>query len=62
MIKKICAIKTDKLYIKSNAYNNYYQTRTINSFKVLLEEYFNKIEIVETEKETKKNRGRNKRA
>ncbi|WP_235689901.1 hypothetical protein [Clostridioides difficile] len=46
--------KTDKLYIKSNAYNNYYQTRTINSFKVLLEEYFNKIEIVETEKETKK--------
>ncbi len=53
--------KTDKLYIKSNAYNNYYQTRTINSFKVLLEEYFNKIEIVETEKKLK-NRGRNKRA
>ncbi|PBG83510.1 DEAD/DEAH box helicase, partial [Clostridioides difficile] len=52
--KKDMCYKTDKLYIKSNAYNNYYQTRTINSFKVLLEEYFNKIEIVETEKETKK--------
>lgn len=52
--KKDMCYKTDKLYIKSNAYNNYYQTRTIDSFKVLLEEYFNKIEIVETEKETKK--------
>ncbi|HFQ6533935.1 TPA: DEAD/DEAH box helicase [Clostridioides difficile] len=51
--KKDMCYKTDKLYIKSNAYNNYYQTRTIDSFKVLLEEYFNKIEIVETEKETK---------
>ncbi|MCI2341705.1 DEAD/DEAH box helicase family protein, partial [Clostridioides difficile] len=52
--KKDMSYKTDKLYIKSNAYNNYYQTRTIDSFKVLLEEYFNKIEIVETEKEAKK--------
>ncbi|MDV9763971.1 DEAD/DEAH box helicase [Clostridioides difficile] len=51
--KKDMCYKTDKLYIKSSAYNNYYQTRTIDSFKVLLEEYFNKIEIVETEKETK---------
>ncbi|UUV16787.1 hypothetical protein [Clostridioides difficile] len=51
--KKDMCYKTDKLYIKSNAYNNYYQTRTIDSFKVLLEEYFNKIEILETEKETK---------
>ncbi|MEN7804266.1 DEAD/DEAH box helicase [Clostridioides difficile] len=51
--KKDMCYKTDKLYIKSNAYNNYYQTRTIDSFKVLLEEYFNKIEIVETEKEAK---------
>ncbi|MFL8672045.1 DEAD/DEAH box helicase, partial [Clostridioides difficile] len=52
--KKDMCYKTDKLYIKSNAYNNYYQTRAIDSFKVLLEEYFNKIEIIETEKETKK--------
>ncbi|HBG1446885.1 DEAD/DEAH box helicase [Clostridioides difficile] len=52
--KKDMSYKTDKLYIKSNAYNNYYQTRTIDSFKVLLEEYFNKIEIVETEKEAEK--------
>lgn len=52
--KKDMCYKTDKLYIKSNAYNNYYQTRTIDSFKVLLEEYFNKIEIVETEKEAEK--------
>ncbi|MCC0630788.1 DEAD/DEAH box helicase [Clostridioides sp. ES-S-0171-01] len=52
--KKDMCYKTDKLYIKSNAYNNYYQTRTIDSFKVLLEEYFNKIEIVKTEKEAEK--------
>ncbi|MGS6980752.1 DEAD/DEAH box helicase family protein [Clostridioides difficile] len=52
--KKDMCYKIDKLYIKSNAYNHYYQTRTIESFKVLLEEYFNKIEIVETEKEAEK--------
>lgn len=52
--KKDMCYKIDKLYIKSNAYNYYYQTRTIESFKVLLEEYFNKIEIVETEKEAEK--------
>ncbi|HBF7931058.1 DEAD/DEAH box helicase family protein [Clostridioides difficile] len=40
--------KVDKLYIKSQVYSNYYNTRTIQSFKVLLEEYFENIEIVDT--------------
>ncbi|ENY8540217.1 DEAD/DEAH box helicase family protein [Clostridioides difficile] len=39
--------KVDKLYIKSQVYSNYYNTRTIQSFKVLLEEYFENIEIAD---------------
>ncbi|MDV9843290.1 DEAD/DEAH box helicase, partial [Clostridioides difficile] len=39
--------KVDKLYIKSQIYSNYYNTRTIQSFKVLLEEYFDNVNITD---------------
>ncbi|HCQ5872842.1 TPA: DEAD/DEAH box helicase family protein [Clostridioides difficile] len=39
--------KVDKLYIKSQVYSNYYNTRTIQSFKVLLEEYFENVNITD---------------
>lgn len=38
--------EVDTIYIKSQIYKKYYSKRTIESFKVLLEEYFNNIEIV----------------
>ncbi|HGT1646689.1 TPA: DEAD/DEAH box helicase family protein [Clostridioides difficile] len=41
--------KVDKLYIKSQVYNHYYKTRTIQSFKFLLKEYFKKIKITKIE-------------
>ncbi|EGT5044475.1 DEAD/DEAH box helicase [Clostridioides difficile] len=40
--------KVDKLYIKSQVYSNYYNTRTVQSFKVLLEEYFENVNITDT--------------
>lgn len=40
--------KVDKLYIKSQVYSNYYNTRTVQSFKVLLEEYFENVNITST--------------
>ncbi|HFL3862715.1 TPA: DEAD/DEAH box helicase family protein [Clostridioides difficile] len=40
--------KIDKLYIKSQVYSNYYNTRTVQSFKVLLEEYFENVNITDT--------------
>ncbi|HBF3531491.1 TPA: DEAD/DEAH box helicase family protein [Clostridioides difficile] len=40
--------KVDKLYIKSQVYSNYYNTRTVQSFKVLLEEYFENVKITDT--------------
>lgn len=39
--------EVDNIYIKSQVYKKYYNSRTIESFKVLLEEYFNNIEIVD---------------
>lgn len=36
----------DNIYIKSQVYSKYYNSRTLESFKVLLEEYFDDIEIV----------------
>ncbi|MCC0648458.1 DEAD/DEAH box helicase family protein [Clostridioides sp. ZZV15-6598] len=39
--------KVDKLYIKSQVYSNYYNTRTVQSFKVLLEEYFENVKITD---------------
>lgn len=39
--------EVDTVYIKSYIYNKYYHSRTIESFKCLLEEYFDHIEIVQ---------------
>ena len=36
----------DSVYIRSQVYSKYYNSRTLESFKVLLEEYFENIEIV----------------
>lgn len=38
--------EVDKLYIRSQVYKNYYNKRTIESFKVLLNEYFENIELI----------------
>lgn len=38
--------EVDSIYIKSQIYKKYYNSRTIESFKCLLEEYFNHIEII----------------
>lgn len=38
--------EVDNIYIKSQVYSKYYNSRTLESFKVLLEEYFDDIEIV----------------
>ena len=38
--------EVDSLYIKSQVYKKYYNSRTLENFKYLLEEYFNDIEIV----------------
>lgn len=39
--------KVNEIYIKSQIYNSYYKSRTIESFKFLLEEYFDNIEIIQ---------------
>lgn len=39
--------EVDNIYIRSQIYRKYYNSRTIESFKILLNEYFNNIEIVE---------------
>ena len=39
--------EVDTVYIKSYIYNKYYHSRTIESFKCLLEEYFDHIEIIQ---------------
>lgn len=38
--------EVDSLYIKSQVYKKYYNSRTLENFKYLLEEYFNDIEII----------------
>lgn len=38
--------EVDNIYIKSQVYSKYYNSRTLESFKVLLEEYFDDTEIV----------------
>lgn len=38
--------EVDTIYIKSQVYKKYYNSRTFESFKYLLEEYFNNIELV----------------
>lgn len=38
--------EVDTLYIKSQVYKKYYNSRTLENFKYLLEEYFNDIEII----------------
>lgn len=40
--------EVDNIYIKSQVYKKYYNSRTLESFKLLLEEYFNSIELVYT--------------
>lgn len=39
--------EVDKIYIRSQVYRKYYNSRTIESFKILLSEYFKNVEIVE---------------
>lgn len=39
--------EVDNIYIKSQLYKKYYNSRTIESFKALLEEYFTDIEIID---------------
>lgn len=41
----------DKLFIISNTYSRYYDSRTITSFKVLLEEYFKDVKIEDIEEQ-----------
>lgn len=38
--------EVDKTYIRTKVYKNYYNKRTVESFKYLLEEYFTSIDIV----------------
>ena len=38
--------EVDTLYIRSQVYGKYYNSRTLESFKYLLEEYFNDIELI----------------
>ncbi|MGM9534072.1 MAG: DEAD/DEAH box helicase family protein, partial [Intestinibacter sp.] len=38
--------EVDTIYIKSQVYKKYYNSRTFESFKYLLEEYFNDIELI----------------
>lgn len=44
--------EVNEFAIRSQAYHTYYNTRTIEQFKVLLEEYFDYIEIYDESKET----------
>lgn len=44
--KKTNSYEVDTVYIRSQIYKNYYNSRTFESFKVLLEEYFNNIELI----------------
>ena len=38
--------EVDDIYIRSQVYSKYYNSRTLESFKVLLEEYFDNIEVI----------------
>lgn len=38
--------EVDNVYIKSQIYRKYYNSRTFESFKILLEEYFENIELI----------------
>lgn len=38
--------EVDEMFIRSQVYKRYYSNRTIESFKVLLEEYFTDIEVI----------------
>ncbi|WP_343102091.1 DEAD/DEAH box helicase, partial [Romboutsia sp. MSSM.1001216sp_RTP31141st1_G3_RTP31141_220114] len=44
--KKTNSYEVDTVYIRSQVYKTYYNSRTFESFKVLLEEYFNNIELI----------------
>ena len=44
--KDINNYEVDSVYIRSQVYSKYYNSRTLESFKALLEEYFENIEIV----------------
>lgn len=45
--KDTSSYEVDSIYIRSQVYKKYYNSRTIESFKILLNEYFNNIKIVE---------------
>ncbi|SCI53594.1 Type III restriction enzyme%2C res subunit [uncultured Clostridium sp.] len=38
--------ETDSVYIRSQVYSKYYNSRTLESFKILLNEYFENIEVI----------------
>ncbi|WP_343118191.1 DEAD/DEAH box helicase, partial [Romboutsia sp. MSSM.1001216sp_RTP31141st1_F12_RTP31141_220114] len=44
--KQESTYKADTIYVKSQTYKHYYNSRTFESFKVLLEEYFYNIELI----------------
>ena len=44
--KNTNSYEVDTIYIKSQVYKKYYNSRTLENFKYLLEEYFNDIEII----------------
>ncbi|MEG1411341.1 MAG: DEAD/DEAH box helicase family protein [Terrisporobacter sp.] len=44
--KDLNRYEIDTVYIRSQLYKNYYNKRTIESFKVLLNEYFENIELI----------------
>lgn len=44
--KQESTYKADTIYVKSQTYKRYYSSRTFENFKVLLEEYFNNVELI----------------